>query len=528
MTRFYHAFKWQTVLDVIKERTKGIVLLASASSDIDSFDEDKIIKQLTPEDKGRTHCFYGSIYRDCDVQEVISVANKPLEQTWADFYADYSGSDSFGGELSCREDALPITALILIDCPNRTKNLHKILAATKLTVISTTCKYVKRPTGKKDADGDELIAKIPDVSQLYGRPSLKPDFGHLTDEVHDLYSRDGVVDLDCLIPVYDFSVQSFSHKQMIEQPAEQREPVVLLNDQPMLWAESITELFAWRGTGKTMFSLGLGLHIAAGKDMPGLTITKPRKVLYVEGELPASQLTARYNQMSAGLDIPDDGFTMIAKSMQSRARGQSPVTIKTETGRLAIEAEIEKTGTEVLFIDSIASLAQINTNNEEQWLPIIEWMVELRCKGICVVYLQQAGKGRGAARPLRFRRSHRPRNQAQSQRTPTPTEQPFEMSFTKEREGSLLPPLRLTCTKGVWALDGAETKAPKTRKTSSTEVDREQEIMEAIESGEPQREIARRFKTSLRTVNQLKNKKEKTNDDTNHHVDSQAGTIRQL
>ena len=525
MTRFYHAFKWQTVLDVIKERTKGIVLLASASSDVDAFDEDKIIKQLTPEDKGRTHCFYGSIYRDCDVQEVISVANKPLEQTWADFYADYSGSDSFGGELSCREDALPITALILIDCPNRTKNLHKILAATKLTVISTTCKYVKRPTGKKDADGDELIAKIPDVSQLYGRPSL-PDFGHLTDEVHDLYSRDGVVDLDCLIPVYDFSVQSFSHKQMIEQPAEQREPVVLLNDQPMLWAESITELFAWRGTGKTMFSLGLGLHIAAGKDMPGLTITKPRKVLYVEGELPASQLTARYNQMSAGLDIPDDGFTMIAKSMQSRERGQSPVTIKTETGRLAIEAEIEKTGAEVLFIDSIASLAQINTNNEEQWLPIIEWMVELRCKGICVVYLQQAGKG-GEQRGHSVSEDRIDLAIRLTATDTNPNGAAFAMSFTKEREGSLAP-LRLTCTKGVWALDGAETKAPKTRKTSNIEVDREQEIMEAIESGEPQREIARRFKTSLRKVNQLKNKKEKTNDDTSHHVDSQAGTIGQL
>ena len=60
---------------------------------------------------------------------------------------------------------------------------------------------------------------------------------------------------------------------------------------------------------------------------------------------------------------------------------------------MAIEAELERTCADVVILDSIASFAQISTNNEEQWLPIIEWMVELRCRGICVIYLQQAGKG---------------------------------------------------------------------------------------------------------------------------------------
>src|SRR5205823_6558843 len=209
----------------------------------------------------------------------------------------------------------------------------------------------------------------------------------------------------------------------------------------MLWSESITEIFAWRATGTTMFSLGLALHMAAGKDMPGLTIPKAVKVLYVEGELPKSQMQERIKQLSQQLEIPPSNFTLIAKSLQPRGTKQSPVTIKTEAGRLAIEAEIERTCAQVVILDSIASLAQINTNNEEAWLPIIEWLVELRCRGLCVIYLQQAGK-KGEQRGHSVSED---RIDLAVRLTATKANHDgaaFEMTFTKEREGSLTP-LRL-------------------------------------------------------------------------------------
>ena len=119
-----------------------------------------------------------------------------------------------------------------------------------------------------------------------------PDFTNLSDEEHEQFLRDGVSDLDALIPVYDFSVQSFNQKLMDTSLEARVELVRLQEVKTMLWSESITEIFAWRGTGKTMFSLGLALHMAAGKDMPGLTIPEKVKVLYVEGELPKSQIKA--------------------------------------------------------------------------------------------------------------------------------------------------------------------------------------------------------------------------------------------
>jgi RecA-family ATPase len=117
----------------------------------------------------------------------------------------------------------------------------------------------------------------------------------------------------------------------------------------MLSSESITELYAWRGTGKTLLSLSLGLHLAAGKDMPRFTIPTPKKVLYIEGELPESQLKDRLSKLSVGLEIQPGNFNVTSKARQGRSKDQSSVTIKTEAGRSAIEGQIKKLGAEVLI-----------------------------------------------------------------------------------------------------------------------------------------------------------------------------------
>jgi KaiC/GvpD/RAD55 family RecA-like ATPase len=510
MTRFYHAFKWQTVVDVIRNKTKGIVLIASETDD----GAKRILGQLTEDEKARV-VEISSIYDQETTREIISAATKPKDQSWND-WANTANV--------CWWDTLPeglqINCLVLMDHPNRTNNLHKIIAETRLYVFSSTEKTVKQPTGKKDADGDEMYAFFPNVNYLYGRPEL-PNFEYLSDELSDLYRRDDVHSLDDLIPVYDFSVRSVGYRQLLDEPLKKREPLVLLNEQPMLWSESITEIFGWRGTGKTMFSLGLALHLAAGKPMPGLEVPSPRKVLYVEGELPASQLQERIWQLSAGLEIPAGGFEVIAKSLQPHNKGQSPVTINTEAGRLAVEAEIERTGAEVLFIDSIASLAQISTNNEEAWLPIIEWFVELRCKGLCVVYDQQAGKA-GEQRGHSVSEDRLDLAIKLTTIKSNPGCAAFEMSFTKEREGSLTP-LRLKCSKGVWTIDESKKPVQAAKATKSSEAEhRDVMIVDALRNGESQRDIATRFKTSLRTVNDLNQQlqKETTNDHTSTHISS--------
>jgi DNA-binding NarL/FixJ family response regulator len=487
--RFYYAFDWKKVVEYIKNSTKGFVLIAASESDASNRLE-KALSEVS--DRVIGIC---SLYDDGTADKIIDSANSPGDGL-------RESLEGWAGN-TIKSDAKKVSLLVLVDHKYRTNNLHRILNETNLTVISTTERFNKTFVGK-DQDGDEQWFREPDASWLYGRPPL-PDFDNLTDEQHELYLQDGVNDLSDLIPVYDFSVQGVDFNEMVTASVIPRTPLVLLNDAPMLWSESISELFAWRGTGKTLWAMSLGLHLAAGKDMAQFTIPAPQKVLYVEGELPASQLKERMQQLSQGLTIPAGGFTLISKANQPRNKSQESVSINSEAGRAAIEAKIEQTGATVLILDSIASLAQIDTNKEEHWIPIIEWLVELRCKGMCVIYLQQAGKG-GEQRghsvsedriDLAIKLTASKNSNGAS----------FKMMFTKQRQGSLTP-LQLTCTQGVWAVDDdspkkVSKKAPPTTRTT------EQQILDALEAGESQRSIAKRLNTSFSTISKLK--KESTN-----------------
>jgi len=516
--RFYYAFKWQAVVDTIQNKTKGIVLMAGT----DSEDNTRILGRLTAEEKSRV-ISVSNIYDDAAVSAIIHSANKPKDKTWSEWLACAVG-DYWFEQLEKCDDSLTVSALVLMDHGNRTKNLRRILSDTHLTVISSTEHHITAETGKI-VDGVKEVVRLPDTKFIYGRTPL-PDFNNLTDDENDRYREDCVTDLECLIPVYDFDVQTFSYGQVVESMVQPREVLVYSNGKPLLWSESITELFAWRGTGKTMLSLGLALHLAAGKSMPGLEILSPRKVLYVEGELPASQLKHRIQQLSQGLgDI--SGFNILAKSLQSRRAGQAAVTIKTEAGRVAIENKLDETGATVLILDSIASLAQIDTNNEAQWIPIIEWFVDLRCRGICILYLQQSGK-RGEQRGHSVSEDRIDLAIKLTATGSNPAGAAFKMTFTKEREGSLTP-LRLTCTNGVWSLDDKQAKKTEEATARKKQPKREaitalkkSEIITALKNNEPQATIAKRLKTSLRQVSQL-NKEMSAHDNSNEHTNHAEG-----
>ena len=481
--RFYYAFEWRTVVDCIKQ-TKGFALIAASEGEAN-----QRLTQALSEVSDRTISIC-SLYDANTVDRIIRAANSPVDELLETL------EDLKGGEVN--SDPKKVSLLILVDHPNRTKNLHRILNETNLTVISTTERFLNK------AVGNEEYVREPDARWLYGRPPL-PDFENLTDEQHDLYLQDGVNDLSDLIPVYDFSVQGLDYNEMVNTSVKARAPFVLLNDAPMLWSESIAELFAWRGTGKTLWAMSLGLHLAAGKNMAGFSIPTAQKVLYVEGELPASQLKERVQQLSQGLTIPAGNFTLVSKATQPRNKSQESVSINTEAGRAAIEAKIEEKGATVLILDSIASLAQIDTNKEEHWIPIIEWLVELRCKGMCVIYLQQSGK-KGEQRGHSVSEDRIDLAIKLTATSSNSNGAAFKMTFTKERQGSLTP-LQMTCTQGVWAIDD---KLPEPKKGSKPSCKKEQKIIEALEAGESQASIVKRLNTSYGTISKLK--KEHTNE----------------
>jgi putative DNA primase/helicase len=68
-------------------------------------------------------------------------------------------------------------------------------------------------------------------------------------------------------------------------------------------------------------------------------------------------------------------------------------SLATREGQEWLEPMLD--GLDVLFLDSVTSLAPFATNDEDLWLPYSAWLNRLRSKGLCIIRLMQAGRSGG-------------------------------------------------------------------------------------------------------------------------------------
>jgi putative DNA primase/helicase len=83
---------------------------------------------------------------------------------------------------------------------------------------------------------------------------------------------------------------------------------------PILPERSLSMLYAPRGIGKSWLGLSIGLAVASGGPVLHWHAPRPRRVLFVDGEMVLSDLQVRLNSILAGLgtEIPNDGFRVLA------------------------------------------------------------------------------------------------------------------------------------------------------------------------------------------------------------------------
>ena len=164
----------------------------------------------------------------------------------------------------------------------------------------------------------------------------------------------------------------------------EREPLVVnaKNGTPIITKYSINQIFAARGTGKSMLAMALAGKHSSGGEFLNWNVTRPVEVLYVDGELPNSQIQTRMKQLHS----PDTRFRLV--TLDSHPSGLP--NLAEEKGQKWLEAALG--GIEVLILDSIASLAPFATNYEQCWIAFIVWLQKLRSRGLCIHLLHQAGK----------------------------------------------------------------------------------------------------------------------------------------
>ncbi len=181
----------------------------------------------------------------------------------------------------------------------------------------------------------------------------------------------------------DFLVEQIPPRKVLVSTIDGGEPVI--------FEQSINQVFAWRGAGKTCLGLGFVRALATGGEFLNFRSTGRYPVLYVEGELPDSQFQERWRSI-----VGKTGGMAHMASIDKQP-GHHYVSLATTDGMQKIEntlAALAEKGVniKVLMLDNISTLFNVKANEEEVWIPIQSWFTSLRSRGITVFFFHHAGK----------------------------------------------------------------------------------------------------------------------------------------
>jgi putative DNA primase/helicase len=165
---------------------------------------------------------------------------------------------------------------------------------------------------------------------------------------------------------------------------------------PILPARSLAMLYAGRGIGKTRVGMGLAYAVASGGEFLRWRASKPRRVLYVDGEMPAELMQERaLALMAASAHHPPDESYFRLLAMDCQELGTS-LNLARPEHQAAIEVKLD--GAELLVLDNLSTLVNGGRENDaESWDAVQAWLLQMRRKGVAVLLVHHAGRG-GEAR----------------------------------------------------------------------------------------------------------------------------------
>lgn len=161
--------------------------------------------------------------------------------------------------------------------------------------------------------------------------------------------------------------------------------------EPWLPAQGLAMIYAARGAGKTHFALAVAYAIATGGEFMRFKAPKPKRVLYIDGEMPLAAIQERLRILASASQVrPEPGyFRLITPDYQNAGIPD----LATPAGRQAVEEWLAE-GVDLVVLDNLSALVRSGEENAaESWLPIQEFALDLRRRGISCLFVHHAGKG---------------------------------------------------------------------------------------------------------------------------------------
>ncbi|MEJ1298319.1 MAG: AAA family ATPase [Candidatus Sedimenticola sp. (ex Thyasira tokunagai)] len=163
---------------------------------------------------------------------------------------------------------------------------------------------------------------------------------------------------------------------------------------PWLPTQGLCMIYAGRGVGKTHMALGVAYAVSSGGEFLGWVSDKPRKVVYIDGEMPVVTMQERLAAITAA--APTEPLPGHLKLINPDLQEQYMPDLASKEGQAAIAPHLE--GVDLIIVDNISTLCRSGAENKaDDWGMVQEWALLQRSRGRSVLFIHHAGKG-GAQR----------------------------------------------------------------------------------------------------------------------------------
>lgn len=159
---------------------------------------------------------------------------------------------------------------------------------------------------------------------------------------------------------------------------------------PWLSEKGLAMIYSPRGVGKTLLGLSVGYAVASGAKLLGWSAAEPRRVSYIDGEMPAGDMQHRLAALVEGAEVEaaPDYFRMLSADVTERGLPD----LATPEGKRMFDDAIGDA--EFAILDNISTLCRSGKENEaEGWQAVQDWALSHRRAGRSLVFEHHAGKG---------------------------------------------------------------------------------------------------------------------------------------
>jgi putative DNA primase/helicase len=162
---------------------------------------------------------------------------------------------------------------------------------------------------------------------------------------------------------------------------------------PWLPVQGLAMIYAPRGTGKTRMAHGVAHAVATGSGFLRWTAPQPKRVLLLDGEMPAATLQEmlRATVQASHYNLPDPSFFKIAAADLVRDGLPDLASPSAQQFYCDVIADAD-----LVVVDNLSTLCRsLKENDADSWTPVQSWALGLRRSGKSGLFIHHGGKSGG-------------------------------------------------------------------------------------------------------------------------------------